>query len=334
MAKTRGSDEEIQPLMINDDGDHYMEYKHYHSALKPVIMRGVAMHLAEWQAHLFSIFMRVCIVSAVFIALTFVTIILFAGDRNPRCRISRNVGIEEYPNVYCIKHASHAWTQDELCAIESSARQFPDLNVYMVNLQRRTSQTPNPSVNTSLMPNFSAIEDAVSALTERYANIRNIDIVASTLFKKSILGKVYEKFDERLLEIAVKSQLLWNYAGIALNPLQVNRIKYLKDYLCKSNELCKPLKSAAISSDGSLQVSPVPCHAFFEAIIKKLADGSHDERKIVDESYKTFCAEPEKCITVEILSNLSRNISHRFTCPVIFPADVHRSKMNVTTTSR
>ncbi|XP_015127653.1 uncharacterized protein LOC107048782 isoform X2 [Diachasma alloeum] len=317
------NDAEAQPLLIDDDEDINSSFQHYYPALKPVIMRGVAMHLAEWPSHLFSIFTTVCIVSAAFIALAFVTIILFAVDRKPS--VSRNVEIEDYPNVYCIKHASHAWTQDELCAIESSAREFPELHVYLVNLQRHVPETSSAPVNTSLTLNFGATEDAVSALTERYTNVRSIDIVASTLFRKSILGEVYTKFDGKLLEIAVKSQLLWTYAGIAVNPLQIDGIKYLKDYLCRSNELCKPMKNAAISTDGSLQVSPVPCHAFFEVILKKLAAESRDEKKCMRDAYNSFCAGREKCIGVEILNNISWNISHRFTCPVIFPEGVHRS---------
>ncbi|XP_063981376.1 uncharacterized protein LOC135164699 isoform X2 [Diachasmimorpha longicaudata] len=317
------SDVAALPLLIDDDEDINSSFQHYHPTLKPVIMRGVAMHLAEWPSHLFSIFTTVCIVSAAFIALTFVTIILFAADRKPS--VSRNVEIEEYPNVYCIKHASHAWTQDELCAIESSAREFPDLHVYLVNLQRHVPEASSPPVNTSLMLNFDATEDAVSALTERYTNVRSIDIVASTFFSKSILGDVYTKFDGTLLEIAVKSQLLWTYAGIALEPLQIDGIKYLKDYLCRSNELCKPMKNAVISADGSLLVSPVPCHTFFEAILKKLARESQDTKKTVRDAYNSFCARREKCIGVEILNNISWNISHRFTCPVIFPERAHRS---------
>ncbi|XP_063981378.1 uncharacterized protein LOC135164699 isoform X4 [Diachasmimorpha longicaudata] len=280
------SDVAALPLLIDDDEDINSSFQHYHPTLKPVIMRGVAMHLAEWPSHLFSIFTTVCIVSAAFIALTFVTIILFAADRKPRCR-------------YEI--------------------------VYLVNLQRHVPEASSPPVNTSLMLNFDATEDAVSALTERYTNVRSIDIVASTFFSKSILGDVYTKFDGTLLEIAVKSQLLWTYAGIALEPLQIDGIKYLKDYLCRSNELCKPMKNAVISADGSLLVSPVPCHTFFEAILKKLARESQDTKKTVRDAYNSFCARREKCIGVEILNNISWNISHRFTCPVIFPERAHRS---------
>lgn len=95
------NDEEAQPLLITNDADNNSSYKTYH----PAITMGVSMHLGKWPAHLFSIFMTVCIVSAGFIALTFVTIIFFRVPRRPRwCyKISLTLFLNRYSFILTVQ---------------------------------------------------------------------------------------------------------------------------------------------------------------------------------------------------------------------------------------
>lgn len=61
-------------------------------------------------------------------------------------------------------------------------------------------------------------------------NLKITDIIDFKFFQKTILENEYKKLNKNMLEIAVKSHLIWQHFGVSLSPSDANQ---LNNYICR-----------------------------------------------------------------------------------------------------
>ena len=57
-----------------------------------------------------------------------------------------------------------------------------------------------------------------------------MNIIDYKFFNKTILQNDYKKLNENMLEIAVKSYLIWQHFGVSLSPSDADQ---LNNYICR-----------------------------------------------------------------------------------------------------
>ncbi|XP_048508876.1 uncharacterized protein LOC105685332 isoform X2 [Athalia rosae] len=323
---------------------------------KTAVPRGAVRHIGRWPAHVFTAFIVGCLTLAGVIFFTLITTILMIPSGE---RVSRNLHVNDLPNIYFIKHENHKWKPHELCYIETTARTHKNLTVYLINLlaenqtdsgkfrPKLLSEGKNEASNSyagnimsldisddrrQLIGNES--EMAESALTsddresrkkleEFNSNIKTIDVPIQRFFNGSRLAGISDQLNEKILEMAARAYVLWNYPGVALDPALYHSLKYLKGYLCENDEEngCVKDTTAAVEFNGDIQASAVPCQAFMDYLIRQIAmEKFPDQEAILNKAIAHFCPRSmTRCLGVRILEHDSRAITEKenLDCPTI-----------------
>ncbi|XP_033214652.1 uncharacterized protein LOC117171433 isoform X2 [Belonocnema kinseyi] len=296
--------------------------------------------MEKWPSHLFATFLAGCFIVAIIFIFILITVIFSIPADHHRCRKARNVEIEESHNVYFVKHENRTWSRKELCYMETAARRHPDLHVYMINLvsenpQENESQVSPRVIEKQELNSFSGFINlseqeksfAISRtlkpemiLRKKIAyynsNVRNIDLSTEWFFEGSMLSNVYKMLSSEMVEIAAKIYLLWNYPGVALNPVMHNSLNDLQQYFCdKTKDF-----DFTIELKGELQASGIPCHAFAGFLMQEIIKNRFfDQQHGLKRALNDFCPRIQQCPGVRILKIKSNYLSSGLFCPTIYP---------------
>ncbi|XP_015590657.1 uncharacterized protein LOC107265575 isoform X2 [Cephus cinctus] len=340
------SKEEDRPLLFPEDDCQRMDG--FPVAYETAVTHGAVHYLGKWPSHLFAVFVAGCLVFAMFFIFALITVIFSVSVDNRRIR---NVEIDNDSsgNVYFVKHENRTWSDEELCFIEIAAREHPDLNIYLMNL---LNEEPNGKKmkefmielidvkreirsmldtvdflqvnNSTFTVGSKSDENMRKRLADVLLNVRNIDVTVEHFFNGSRLDKIYRQLDDRGIEFAARTHILWNFPGIALEPVLYSSLTHVRQFLYENcKDKCKSGQIATIEPNGDLLATGITCQAFIGVLMEEILKSRTSVRQnTLREAISKFCPRTGYCPGVRIykfekLSSL--NILH---CPTIYPEGI------------
>ncbi|XP_011138863.2 uncharacterized protein LOC105182833 isoform X2 [Harpegnathos saltator] len=298
---------------ISDESQAETKVKFPYVHIRRPISKGVANHLSRWPNELSSLFVVACLIMSL-ILVTFVTLVMMiicSPAAKYKCDLGSFVDERAF-NVYFVKETTQTWSREEFCYIETAARKYPALNIYLVNLIRTSGvrlNTPEVHLRT--------------ALITHNANICDGDFSIDELFSRSKLSNIAGGFSNELLLLAAKAYLLWNSPGIAMHPSAYCNLATINRPLCNREgvqDCVTPNISVAIDLTLDLQATEVHCQAFLGFLLQELSKNVTRIYSMKDALDK-FCLRIDKCPEVRMLDLRSACSVNDLNCPTVYAAD-------------
>ncbi|XP_014480842.1 PREDICTED: uncharacterized protein LOC106747636 [Dinoponera quadriceps] len=309
MLNVKRLDEDGLPFISNEIQAEAVEFPYVH--IRRPIAKSVAIHLSRWPNELSSLFVTACLVMSLILVtfITFVVAIFCSPAVKYKCE-SGNLVDERAFNVYFVKEATQFWSGKEFCYIEAAAREYPEINMHLINLVR----TPSAHSDTSEI-------HLKTALTTQNANICSGDFSIDEFFNRSKLSNIARDMSNELLLLAAKAYLLWNSPGIAMHPSAYCNLATINESLCTGEKRnCAHNISTAIDLTLDLQATEVHCQAFLGFLLQELSKNTTRIYNMKDALDK-FCLRIDNCPEVRMLDLRSKCWVDDFDCPTVYAID-------------